>query len=140
MRSTAEALVRRLHLSGFCGFDFILDGSDNAWLIEMNPRLTPTAHLRYETHNLLTAMLSRLTETSIGTDNAPPVQSALRVGSIVALFPGEYLRSRASKYLSSCYHDVPWSQPALVRAGMKIIAERERHDALRKLLLGLRRR
>jgi hypothetical protein len=34
-----------LDLSGFCGFDFILDKAGQAHFIEMNPRATPTAHL-----------------------------------------------------------------------------------------------
>ena len=38
-------LVDRYRLSGFCGFDFILTEMGEAKLLEVNPRVTPTAHL-----------------------------------------------------------------------------------------------
>jgi hypothetical protein len=46
MTATIEKMVRKLGLSGLCGFDFIL-GADNgiAQFIELNPRATPTCHL-----------------------------------------------------------------------------------------------
>jgi hypothetical protein len=46
MSRAAEALARRLGLSGFFGLDFILspDGS-TASLIELNPRVTPTSYM-----------------------------------------------------------------------------------------------
>jgi thioesterase domain-containing protein len=47
MAETARQLVSRLGLSGFCGFDFMIDG-DRAVLLEINPRVTPTAHLLVE--------------------------------------------------------------------------------------------
>jgi biotin carboxylase len=45
MEETVERLVDRYRLSGFCGFDFILTGMGEARLLEVNPRVTPTAHL-----------------------------------------------------------------------------------------------
>jgi len=46
MRRTAETMVGALGVSGFCGFDFVLEtGTQHAYLIEVNPRATPTAHL-----------------------------------------------------------------------------------------------
>jgi glutathione synthase/RimK-type ligase-like ATP-grasp enzyme len=39
--AAAEKLVAKLGLSGFLGFDFILDAADNSWFLEMNPRTTP---------------------------------------------------------------------------------------------------
>ncbi len=45
MARTATELVRRLGLNGFCGFDFILTDTGEAQLLELNPRVTPTAHL-----------------------------------------------------------------------------------------------
>ena len=38
-------LVDRYRLSGFCGFDFILTETGEPKLLEVNPRVTPTAHL-----------------------------------------------------------------------------------------------
>jgi len=48
MAEAARLLVRRFGLSGFCGFDFIISGTGEAHLLELNPRLTPTAHLLVE--------------------------------------------------------------------------------------------
>ena len=38
MALAAEHMVKCLDLSGFVGFDFVLDSSNQCWLIEMNPR------------------------------------------------------------------------------------------------------
>lgn len=46
MRRTAESMVRALGVTGFCGFDFVVErGTDHAYLVEVNPRATPTASL-----------------------------------------------------------------------------------------------
>ena len=46
MSAGVEAVVRRLGLSGFFGFDFMLEtGTRNAYLIEVNPRSTQVGHL-----------------------------------------------------------------------------------------------
>jgi thioesterase domain-containing protein len=45
IEETVRRLVDRYRLSGFCGFDFILDEKGEARLLEVNPRVTPTAHL-----------------------------------------------------------------------------------------------
>ncbi len=45
MEETVRRLVNRYRLSGFCGFDFILTEMGEAKLLEVNPRVTPTAHL-----------------------------------------------------------------------------------------------
>jgi thioesterase domain-containing protein len=48
MAEAARLLVRRFGLSGFCGFDFVISRTGEAHLLELNPRLTPTAHLLVE--------------------------------------------------------------------------------------------
>jgi hypothetical protein len=46
MSQAVERLVGALHLSGLCGFDFILDSTDDsAHLIDFNPRATQTCQL-----------------------------------------------------------------------------------------------
>jgi carbamoyl-phosphate synthase large subunit len=37
-----EDIVRDLHLDGNIGFDFMLDGNDDPWLTDLNPRVTAT--------------------------------------------------------------------------------------------------
>ncbi len=48
MAEAARRLVERFGLSGFCGLDFMLTADDAAYLVEMNPRVTPTCHLLVE--------------------------------------------------------------------------------------------
>jgi len=46
MSIVAEKIVRRLHLSGLIGFDFMLEEqTGNPYLIEVNPRATQVGHL-----------------------------------------------------------------------------------------------
>ena len=45
MEEAARILVGRFRLSGFCGLDFIITGSGEARLLEVNLRATPTCHL-----------------------------------------------------------------------------------------------
>ncbi len=48
MADAARRLVARYRLSGFSGFDFLLSATGEATLLEVNPRVTPTAHLLVE--------------------------------------------------------------------------------------------
>ncbi len=115
MTAIAKTMVEHLQLSGFVGFDFILDAKNNAWLIEMNPRVTPICHLHLTDGTSLPATLfSRMTGQSSAP--YPPIVSA----ETVVLFPGGLWQSNrscdlSSVYLSS-YHDVPWGEPELIRA------------------------
>lgn len=69
MVQAAERIVGRFGLSGFCGFDFLLDEQGTAQLIELNPRVTPTCHLLVEGNS----------------------------GGVLALFPQELLRDPQSQ-------------------------------------------
>ena len=112
MTATTDDIVKHLKLSGFIGFDFILDAADQAWLIEMNPRATPTSHLHSNTSNLSVALYSYL------TGEIPTSHSCINHQHI-ALFPQELERSPFSEHLSHFYHDVPWSEPAFVLACLR---------------------
>jgi hypothetical protein len=48
MVESVRRLVERYGLSGFCGFDFVLTPTGEAKLLEVNPRVTPTAYLLVE--------------------------------------------------------------------------------------------
>ena len=112
MVEATEKVARRLGLSGFHGFDFMLaERTDDAYLIEINPRATQVGHLAFGPgRDLTAAMVSALTST--------PAQLSPIVteNDTIALFPQEWLREPSSPYLHSGYHDVPWGQPELVRA------------------------
>ena len=119
MAETARHVVGCLGLSGFVGFDFILEKtSGRPFLIEMNPRPTPISHfsLNSET-DLVGALLMKLSP-------AKPTQPEMRLsGSIIALFPGEFWRDPKSDYLLSCHYDAPWDQPELISAYARPVSQ-----------------
>ena len=111
MLLAAERLARRLDLSGFFGLDFVIeDGTGIAWLIEMNPRITPLCHLRFGPgRDLVEALSAQLAgspvrETAAITDN-----------EVIAYFPQAWHWDPNSELLQSGFHDVPSEDPALVR-------------------------
>jgi glutathione synthase/RimK-type ligase-like ATP-grasp enzyme len=112
MSAAAETLVGQLKLSGFVGFDFVLDSAGAAWLVEMNARVTPTSHLDVEgSASLPAALLAHMAATT-----SPMLRNPRIKDKMIALFPQELHRTARSEYLSRCYHDVPWEEPRLVRA------------------------
>jgi hypothetical protein len=115
MSAATAAMVERLQLSGFIGFDFMLDENNNAWLIEMNPRVTPICHLRFADGTSLPATIfAKMAGRSV-TPKSPIVDA-----ETIVLFPGGLWRhdrscALSSLYLSS-YHDVPWDEPEFISA------------------------
>ncbi len=111
--STAvERIVRRMGLSGFCGFDFMLEESTgNAYLIEINPRATQVGHITLGAgRDLPAALYGAVTGQAI--TSAPAVTE----NPTIALFPHEWARDPQSEFLRTGYHDVPWDTPELVQA------------------------
>ena len=107
----AERMVKRLDLSGFVGFDFVLDSSNHAWIVEMNPRVTPICHFSIaDGTNLAGSLYSQMTGLQ-PLSRIAPIKSGL-----IVLFPNEVVRSADSEYLHSCQHDVPWNEPEFVRS------------------------
>lgn len=112
----ATALVRALGLSGFCGLDFVLEeGTGAAYLIELNARCTQLGHLVLPGQGDLAGFLS----AQLG---APGVSEAeLPIDrEIIAFFPQALFWNPESPYMQQCHHDVPWSEPALVRELMQV--------------------
>jgi hypothetical protein len=105
----AERMVKCLGLSGFVGFDFVLDPSDRAWLIEMNPRVTPICHFCLANGTNLASSLYRQLTGLQPLSEIPAAKSGL-----IAIFPNEILRCPSSGYLQSGHHDVPWNEPQFV--------------------------
>jgi hypothetical protein len=110
MKAAAEKMVARLGLSGLQGFDFMIEASTgNAYLIEINPRATQVGHLTLGAGRDLPAAL-------FAAVTGKPLQPAPKVTDkdTIAIFPSEWVRDPNSAYLTDGYHDVPWSQPALL--------------------------
>ena len=112
MARAAEKICRRLNLSGFHGFDFIVEeGTGHAHLIEMNPRTTQVGHLTLGCGRDLPAELfAAVTQTTVR--ESPCITDK----ATIALFPQEWNRDPHSPFLESAYHDVPWEEPELIRA------------------------
>ena len=132
MSTAVERMVARLGLSGFYGFDFMLEAeTENAYLIEINPRTTQVGHLALGAgHDLPAALYAALTGRPV------PARAKITDKDTIALFPQEWIRDPQSPFLQSAYHDVPWEEPEFVRA---CVAERRRQSAwhlLHKLLPG----
>lgn len=112
MDETVARLVRRLRLSGFVGFDFILDAANGrSVLIEMNSRPTPICHVFFDHATDLIGAL----RAKVGRSTPRRVDGVAR-HEVIALFPQELWRDPNSRYLRSSYHDVPWEEPQFIAA------------------------
>lgn len=115
MAGAAETMIRHLGISGFCGFDFMIeDATGHAHLIELNPRATPTSHLALGCGSDLVAALD------LKLRGQPLLESRAQAGEIVALFPDAWNHAPRSAYLTHGQHDVPWQEPDLVRELVRI--------------------
>lgn len=111
MAAAAEKITRKLGLSGFYGFDFMIEGgTGNAYVIEVNPRATQVGHLSLGPgRDLPAALYAAMCEKA--AQPAPKVTEK----DTIALFPQEWIRDPESEYLRSAYHDVPWNEAELMR-------------------------
>jgi predicted ATP-grasp superfamily ATP-dependent carboligase len=116
MPAASEKLVRCLGLSGLHGFDFVREArTGKAYLVEMNPRATQVGHLTLgPRRDLPTALYAAVSGEEI--QEAP----RLTENDTITLFPQECLKNPASEYLESGYHDVPWSEPELIRDYVRV--------------------
>lgn len=108
MQASAAAVAKAFNLSGLVGLDYIRDAAGQVHLLEMNPRAVPTSHLALG-DDLAFALLAAAKLPA--RPRAPATDKAE-----IALFPREWLRDPASPWLKSAFHDVPWDDPAVVKA------------------------
>lgn len=116
MAAAAEKLVRHLQLSGFHGFDFMLETASGApYLVEINPRTTQVGHLALGAgRDMPAALFAALTKSQL------QISLPVTDRDTIALFPQEWLRNPKSPFLDSAgYHDVPWEEPELVLACLR---------------------
>jgi predicted ATP-grasp superfamily ATP-dependent carboligase len=111
MDKAAVRIAERFGLSGLHGLDFMRDAQGLPHLIESNPRATQAAALVLGAGGDLTAAL-------VGCLSPAPraVRPAMTENPVIALFPQEWRRNPASGWLQSAYLDVPWDDPAVLRA------------------------
>jgi hypothetical protein len=111
MHRSAELLVQSLNLSGIYGFDFVLQNKTQLpYLIEMNARATQTSHLALGLGKDLVASLH-----GVLSDVPTVARTKVTDKDVIVLFPTEWRNDPNSTFLTSGYHDVPWSEPELVK-------------------------
>jgi hypothetical protein len=116
MSEATKRLASRLNLSGFYGFDFLIEHTTGLpHLIEMNPRTTPLSHLAMGTgRNLVAALSAKL------LGHSAPATASVTANEVVAYFPQAWLLEPDPQTLNNVYHDVPWEEPELVRELIKL--------------------
>ncbi|HEY2033250.1 MAG TPA: ATP-grasp domain-containing protein [Rhizomicrobium sp.] len=128
MSEAAARLAARFELSGLHGLDYVRDEQGHAHLIEINPRSPQSSYLSFGAgHDLVSALAAKVDCKA----RAPRPRVA---GDVVALFPQEWMRDPASPYLTNAFHDVPWDDPALIRAWMESRAARPALDKWRTFM------
>ncbi len=111
-------VARRVGVSGFCGFDFIVEPEGGrALLIEMNPRPTQLAHLALGPGRDLVAAYVR---EVLGVAEVED-RGRVTASETIAVFPLELQRDSESQMIRTGFHDVPWDSPALVRKALKVV-------------------
>lgn len=104
-------IAQELNYTGFGALDFIVDEKTGlSYVIEMNPRPTPTCHLGEEAlpNDLCKAFFQ-------GLNNLPVLTNPFRPYTI-AMFPNEKRRDPESEFIKNFYHDVPQNDPLLFQA------------------------
>jgi len=107
MAEASRRVIAALKLSGLASFDFILNRRGEAWLIEINPRPSASAHLgALFGHDLYAALLRRAED--------PRERPKLRAQppETIALFPGAIdAEPRGADFCagSPFFRDVPWN-------------------------------
>lgn len=118
MADAARHIVRRLGLSGFVGFDFMIESATNRpYLIEMNQRPTQICHLALNASSDMIGALAGVLPAGARRRETPYIDTRT-----IALFPQESWRDPASDFLRSAYHDVPWREPEFIDAYRQPVA------------------
>lgn len=106
----ACGLFEKYGLNGYAGFDYVIDETDQARLIEINPRIMPTGHF----DECFGVDLTGAFVAGVSGAPAPAVSEPLN--RYVAIFPNEWMRDPDSDFLRTGIHDVPWEDPEVFAA------------------------
>lgn len=110
MMETSERLSAKLKLSGFFGFDFMIENRTGiAYLIEMNARCTPICHLQLGPGR---DMVGTFCAEMAGSQ--PNWRPKITSRDTIAYFPKAWQWNPKSDLLRTSFHDVPWEDPALL--------------------------
>jgi formate-dependent phosphoribosylglycinamide formyltransferase (GAR transformylase) len=111
MNVTAKRIAARLQLTGFYGFDFIIQAdTETPYLIEMNPRCTQLGHLEFaQQSSLISVLVAKL------RGMAPVLAKRVIRTDTIAFFPQTLAAgTKYAQLVENCYHDMPIGEPELV--------------------------
>ncbi len=112
MEATARAMARHTRFNGFLEFCFVIERETrHAYLLECNPRPAPIASIG---HYIGVDLATYFHQALHGNPSRPRPKRTPDV--TVALFPAEFQRCPTNPLLRTPYHDVPWDDPALLKA------------------------
>jgi hypothetical protein len=123
MAEATHRLAAHFGLSGLHGLDFIRDEHGAAHLIEINPRGTQGGTLAFGPGRDLAAGLCSCIMPDAQARPAIPSDT-------VVFFPREWLRDPASAHLRTGHHDVPWDDPAILRACLQNLPPIPKREAI----------
>lgn len=111
MRMAASRIAARLNLSGFYGFDFMLEErTGDAFLIEMNPRSALPCHLRLgDGQDLIGALASEVDSQLAG------IPADFASARAFAYFPQAWHTKVPNEVMERVQHDMPRNEPALLK-------------------------
>jgi len=112
IREAARKVAAYFGLSGLHGLDFIRDADGEVHLIEINPRATQGGTLPFGAGRDLPSALAAM----LGTGG---IREAIG-NDVVAFFPRAWQCEETRGWLASAHHDIPWDDPAVLRAAMGI--------------------
>ncbi len=126
MSHAAERMVRAFKVSGLCGFDFILDSSDEKpYLIDFNPRATQTCHLvSADGKDLLGLLAAKLRGLP------PPEKVREPYHGPIVLYPHGFVYDPAGPYSNYIHTDLPPGSPEFEKIGLEF--RREKNKLLAK--------
>jgi hypothetical protein len=111
MTVAAKRIAEKLELSGFFGLDFVIeDGTEDTYLIEMNPRCTPLTHVQFgSTAGLVTALCSAFLGLPAEASSSPS-----NFGEVIAYFPQAH--GAKDELNKTAFYDIPHDEPELAEA------------------------
>ncbi|HEV7413409.1 MAG TPA: ATP-grasp domain-containing protein [Casimicrobiaceae bacterium] len=113
-----ETLCEAFGISGFCNVQFVLDQDGRAYLLELNRRIVTHMHMGERVGADLAAAMARHLR---GLPPAPRTEPPSEFGPSVAIFPREWLRDPRSRWLHEYASDLPWDDPALIKAMLAML-------------------
>jgi carbamoyl-phosphate synthase L subunit-like protein len=115
MRHAAATLARELRLSGVFGLDFVIKpGAAEAYLIEMNPRLTPLGHFHFGAGRDPAAALCAI----VSNDLSRRERAGAAPAEPIAVFP--HMLTQAPVGALPLMFDLPLDQPELLRLSIPL--------------------